>query len=163
MQQINPRKRRMSRRYAMQAIYQWILTDNALGHISQQFMVEEFARQMEVEFFNKIFKGVVEHYEKLCNTLGKVLDRTMDKIDPIERSILLLSTYEFMYCSESPYKVVINEAIELAKIYGGEDSFKYINAVLDKLMPILRPIEFRASQPRSERIKKENDDKEQAD
>lgn len=157
MQQIHPRKRRMSRRYAMQAIYQWLLTNNEIEYIAQQFMVDEYARQMDVEFFTKIFKGVSEHYEKLCELLTKSLDRTLDKIDPIERSILLLSTYEFVYCLESPYRVVINEAVELAKIYGGEDSFKYVNAVLDKLMPILRPIEWRSAQPRSDRIKKENE------
>lgn len=155
MQQINPRKRRMSRRYAMQAIYQWLLTDNELPYISEQFMVEEYFRQMDGEFFTKIFAGVAERYEKLCEHLAKVLDRSLDKIDPIERSILLLSTYEFAYCLESPYRVVINEAIELAKMYGGEDSFKYVNAVLDKLMPILRPVEWRSSQ--SKRIEKEDE------
>ncbi len=155
MQQINPRKRRMSRRYAMQAIYQWLLTGNEVPYISEQFMAEEYFRQMDGEFFTKIFTGVAERYEKLCEHLAKVLDRPLDKIDPIERSILLLSTYEFAYCLESPYRVVINEAIELAKIYGGEESFKYVNAVLDKLMPILRSVEWRSSQ--SKRIEKEDE------
>jgi N utilization substance protein B len=159
MQNINPRKRRMSRRFAMQAIYQWLLTGNDLHSISRQFTVDEYARQMDVEFFYKIFSGVLEHYPKLCETLGRVMDkeseRSLEQVDPIERSILLLGTYEFTHCYESPYRVVINEAIELAKIYGAEESFKYVNAVLDKLMPSLRPVEWRASQPRSTQEKKE--------
>ncbi len=155
MQQINPRKRRMSRRFAMQAIYQWLLTGNELSYISRQFTVDEYARQMDVEFFNKILKGVFEHYTKLSETLGRVMDketeRSLEQVDPIERSILLLGTYEFAHCYESPYRVVINEAIELAKIYGAEESFKYVNAVLDKLMPTLRPVEWRSSQSRSDK------------
>lgn len=151
MQQINPRKRRMSRRFAMQAIYQWLLTQNELDYISRQFTVDEYARQMDVEFFDKILKGVLEQHQKLCETLASVLDRPLDKIDPIERSILLLATFEFAHCYESPHRVVINEAIELAKIYGGEDSFKYVNALLDKLMPTLRPIEWRASRSKTDK------------
>lgn len=159
MQNINPRKRRMSRRFAMQAIYQWLLTGNELNYISRQFMVEEYARQMDVEFFHKIIHGVLEHYTKLCDILSRVMtkegDRPLEQVDPIERSILLLGTYEFAHCYESPYRVVINEAIELAKIYGAEESFKYVNAVLDKLMPSLRPVEWRSSQARSSQEKKE--------
>lgn len=159
MQNINPRKRRMSRRFAMQAIYQWLLTGNDLHYISRQFTVDEYARQMDVEFFYKILSGVLEHYTKLCETLSRVMDkegdRSLEQVDPIERSILLLGTYEFAHCYESPYRVVINEAIELAKIYGAEESFKYVNAVLDKLMPSLRPVEWRSSQARSTQEKKE--------
>jgi transcription antitermination protein NusB len=159
MQNINPRKRRMSRRFAMQAIYQWLLTGNEMDYISRQFTVDEYARQMDVEFFNKILNGVLEHHIKLCEILGRVMtkdsERSLEQVDPIERSILLLGTYEFAHCYESPYRVVINEAIELAKIYGAEDSFKYINAVLDKLMPSLRPVEWRSSQSRSTQEKKE--------
>ncbi len=159
MQNINPRKRRMSRRFAMQAIYQWLLTGNDLNTISRQFTVDEYARQMDVEFFNKILNGVLEHYTKLCEILSRVIDkeagRSLEQVDPIERSILLLGTYEFAHCYESPYRVVINEAIELAKIYGAEESFKYVNAVLDKLMPSLRPVEWRSSQSRATQEKKE--------
>ncbi len=160
MQNINPRKRRMSRRFAMQAIYQWLLTGNEMNYISRQFTVDEYARQMDVEFFYKILNGILEHYTKLCDILGRVMnkdsDRSLEQVDPIERSILLLGTYEFAHCYESPYRVVINEAIELAKIYGAEESFKYINAVLDKLMPTLRPVEWRSSQ--SSRISKEKEE-----
>ena len=138
-QQINPRKRRMSRRFAMQAVYQKILTDNSVEYITQQFMQDELVRQMDVEFFHKLLNGVIEHKPKLIETLATVLERPLEKHDPIEHAILLLATFEFMHCLESPHRVVINEAIELAKIYGAEESFKYINAVLDKLMPQLRP------------------------
>ncbi len=145
MQAIQPRKRRMSRRFAMQGIYQWALTQNDVNDIVKQLMTPEYSRQMDEAFFLKLLKGVIADYDHCHEVLKPVLDRELSQIDPIERATLLLAVYEFEHCLESPYRVVINEAIELAKIYGAEDSFKYVNAVLAQLMPILRPIEWQAS------------------
>ncbi|EFL79639.1 transcription antitermination protein NusB [Actinobacillus pleuropneumoniae serovar 6 str. Femo] len=92
---------------------------------------------VDLPYFRKLLRGTVLYVEAIDNDLRPFLDRAEDEVDPIERTILRLSAYELKYELDVPYKVVINEGIEVAKVFGSDDSHKYINGILDKLAPAL--------------------------
>src|SRR6185437_7502530 len=100
--------------------------------------------QADAEYFSGLLHGAIRDAEQFDHALAPLLDRAIDELSPIERGILLLSTYELKHCAEVPYRVVINEAVELAKSYGGTDGHKYVNGVLDKLAGKLRMTEINA-------------------
>ena len=104
---------------------------------------EEFAKS-DVEYFSTLLNGAIDHAQELEEVIAPSLDRKFTELSPVERGILLLAGYELMRELEVPYRVVINEAVELAKVYGGTDGHKFVNGVLDKLAARLREIEVRA-------------------
>jgi N utilization substance protein B len=104
---------------------------------------EEFSKS-DVPYFRTLLNGAINHASEIDTQMAPLLDRATNELSPIERAILLLSSYELMSELEVPYRVVINEAIELAKAYGGTDGHKYVNGVLDKLAARYREIEVRA-------------------
>jgi N utilization substance protein B len=104
---------------------------------------DEFAKA-DVPYFRTLLNGAISHVAELDSQMAPFLDRTPSELSPIERGVLLLGGYELLSELEVPYRVVINEAVELAKAYGGTDGHKYVNGVLDKLAARLRQIEVRA-------------------
>ena len=104
---------------------------------------EEFVK-CDVPYFRTLLNGAIAYADEIESHMASFLDRAAKALSPIERGILLLGGYELMREVEVPYRVVINEAVELAKAYGGTDGHKYVNGVLDKLAPRLREIEVRA-------------------
>ncbi len=124
-------RRRQARYLALQALYQWAISQDDISKIERQFLIDNEAAQIDVPFFQKLLYGVPTALDKLDETLSPHLDRKLSDIDPIELTILRLGCFELMECSDIPYRVVINEALELAKLFGAEEGFKYINAVLD--------------------------------
>ncbi len=135
-------QRRKARQLIMQALYQWLMTKDDPLDISKQFH-EDNPGKIEWEYFDSIFKDVPKQQEALDQHISPFLDRAAGSLDPIERALLYLGTYELANRIDVPYRVVINECVELAKQYGATDGHKYVNGVLDKLVPELRPIEFR--------------------
>lgn len=131
--------RRRSRQLAMQAIYQWQLTQGVLPDIIKQFVEANDMAQVDFELFKQIVTAAVNHTPELDVLFTPLLDRPIEELDPIELAILRLCTFELKDRPDVPYKVVINEGIELAKKYGGTDGHKYINGILDKLAVQLRP------------------------
>lgn len=132
--------RRFSRLLSVQALYQWLLTQQPLGEIEAFVVTEsEEGKDADMEYFKDCFLGSVSHVESLRESITKVMDRPLVELSPVEHSILLLSVYELCHHPEVPYRVVINEAIELAKSLGGNEGHRYINGVLDRLAPELRP------------------------
>ncbi|MES9871414.1 MAG: transcription antitermination factor NusB [Sedimenticola sp.] len=126
-------KRSQARHHAVQAIYQWQMTGQDIRDIHNQFLAEQDPASFEVEYFNTLLSGVPGNLADLDAQLGPCLDRSIESVDPVERAILRLGAFELVHQLEVPYKVVINEAVELAKVFGAEQGHKYVNGVLDKL------------------------------
>lgn len=136
--------RRRSREFALQGLYQWQLAGAGVNEIKQHLAtVKGFDRADEV-YFSALLSGVIEYAARLEVALQPHLDRKFVELSPIERAILLIAAFELSNLPEVPYPVVINEAVELAKSYGGTDGHKYVNGVLDKLAVLARPGEVRA-------------------
>lgn len=137
--------RRMARHYGMQALYQWHMTGNSLNSIEAEFRTDNDMSKVDVEYFHAILHGVPEHLSELDAVYEPFLvDRSLVELDAITRALLRLATFEFKFRVDVPYKVVINEAVALAKKFGAEDSHKFINGVLDKTAVVLRALEVNA-------------------
>jgi N utilization substance protein B len=134
--------RHMARQAAVQALYQWQLTGQAPDDIEHHFISDHDLRGIDVEYFHELVREVPLHLHELDDHLAPNLDRGIDEVDPVERAILRLGAYELEFRLEVPYKVVINEAVELAKTFGAEHGHKYVNAVLDKVALKLRAAEI---------------------
>ncbi|HEX6549665.1 MAG TPA: transcription antitermination factor NusB [Gammaproteobacteria bacterium] len=126
------RGRSRARRLAMQGLYQWQLGGNEAADILAQLHLSQEAKNTDLEYFDLLLRDTIAQHAALAAAFEPHLDRPADQLDPIERAILLLGMYELKSCLDVPYRVVLNEAVELAKNFGGEDSHKYINAVLDR-------------------------------
>ena len=136
--------RRLSRELALRALYQWRLTGDDLARLMVQAEEAEEYADANVEFLKKLLEGVLAEAEPLNRALSAHLDRPVEQLSPIEHGILLIGAYELTHCLDVPYKVAINEEVNLAKAYGGTDGHKYVNGVLDKTAGDLRPAEVAA-------------------
>jgi len=134
-------KRRLSRELVLQGLYQWRLTGDAQRVIEAQLRETEIFCKTDEDFFFRLLNGVLENVAQLEQTIQPFLDRPLKDLSPVEYGILLLSTYELVYFIEIPYRAIINEAIELARVYGGSDGYKFVNGVLDKLANKFRVVE----------------------
>lgn len=132
---LSPRRR--ARECAVQALYSWYVSQNDVAEVELSFVTEQDLKGVDVPYFRKLFRNIVANLETVDAIMAEFLDRTSEELTPIERAILRLSVYELKYELDVPYKVVINEAIEVAKTFGAEDSHKYINGILDKVAPAL--------------------------
>ena len=130
--------RRGSRQFALQGLYQWQLAGTDPATIARQLAETKGFEKVDVEYFGMLLDGAVAAAADLERDLAPLLDRDFARLSPVERGILLLGGYELKHRPEVPYKVVINEAVELAKSYGGTDGHKFVNGVLDKLAAQLR-------------------------
>lgn len=126
----------------MQALYQWQITADEPDAILAQFLADKRERR-EADYFRALFTGAAAAAGELDALAVDYLDRPLEQLDPIERAILWISLLELRACPDVPYRVAINEAVELAKQFGAEASHKYINAVLDRAAPALRAAEMR--------------------
>ena len=138
------RQRSRSRSLAIQALYQWQMAGQDVGAIIDHFMVEQDARKFDTDYFAELVRGVPARLTELDAALAPCVDRALESVDPVERAILRLGAYELIEHPEIPYRVVINEAVELAKTFGAEKGHRYVNGVLDKAARDLRPIEASA-------------------
>ena len=136
--------RRRSRELALQGLYQWQLTGKDTVMIATELAEHEEFTKADVPYFRTLINGAIDNAADLESAMQPFLDRPVKELSPIERGILLLSGYELMREIEVPYRVVINEGVELAKSFGGTDGHKYVNGVLDKLAARLRKPEIDA-------------------
>ena len=141
------RQRSRARHYAVQALYQWQLAGQDVGDIVAQFLTGPEAAKFDHEYFRDLLRGVTTRAAELDVHLSPHVDRPIAQIDPVERAILRLGAYELAQHPEVPYRVVINEAVELAKTFGAEEGHKYVNGVLDKVARTLRGAEVAARRP----------------
>jgi len=133
--------RRRSRELALQGIYQWRLTGDDQDQIKKQIRAEKGMGRYDAEFFSMLLCGVLTQHAALETAIARHLDRNLDELSPVEFSVLLIGAYELTYLSEIPYRVAINEAVELAKTFGGTDGHKFVNGVLDKVAEQVRAVE----------------------
>ncbi|SDG62951.1 transcription antitermination factor NusB [Propionivibrio dicarboxylicus] len=141
---VNKSPRRRAREFALQGLYQWRLSGNDEAAIESHLRDSEEFGKADREFFTGLLRGVLAQESELQAALQAYLDRPFGELSPIEASVLLAGAYELTNYPETPYRVIINEAIELTKGFGGTDGHKYVNGVLDKLAAKLRPIEVEA-------------------
>ena len=134
-------QRRKARHFGLQALYQWTLSDASLVDIDAEFRVDNDFRHTDGEYFQALLRGVMEDVESLEALFSPLLDRALDDLDPIERNLLRMGTFELKERIDVPYKVVINEAVSLAKKFGATESHRYINGILDKVASELRTVE----------------------
>ncbi len=131
--------RRRSREFALQGLYAWLVSRSDAGAIAAQFADAQGMARADQSFFTQLLDGAIRQATELDAAMQPAIDRPVSELSPVEHAILLLAVFELMNFPEVPYRVVINEAVELAKSFGGTDGHKYVNGVLDKLAKSLRP------------------------
>lgn len=138
------RRRSSARRLAMQALYQHQISDDHWTTLREQFHEDPEFGRVDPEYFDELLEQCVDREEEFFTVLAPNFDRPADQIDPVERAILLIGCYELKDRLDIPYRVVINEGVELAKRFGAEDGHRYVNAILDRTAAELRKIEMSA-------------------
>lgn len=141
-----------ARKAAVQALYQWQMTGQSLIEIERQFLEEERLKDAQKSYFTELFHGVPKNLEAIDKALSEFVDRPVNMIDPVERAILRMGVYELLHRLDMPYRVVLNEGINLAKYFGADGSHKYINGILDKVAQQKRAVEIK-SKGQAERSK----------
>jgi transcription antitermination protein NusB len=140
--------RRRSRELATQGLYQWLLSGSPAGEIDAQLRGAQGFDKADHEHLDAILHGVIRDSEALSAAIAPCLDRPLEQLSPVERAVLLVAAFELKNHVDIPYRVIINEAVELAKTFGGADGYKYVNGVLDKLSAQLRVEETQAARKR---------------
>ncbi|WP_192021382.1 transcription antitermination factor NusB [Shewanella sp. WPAGA9] len=131
---MKPSERRKARRLAVQAIYSWQLSQNNVADVEHEFLTEQNINGVDVAYFRELLSGVATKATQLDALLKPHLDRDIEDVSPLEKAIVRLAAYELTYRKDVPFKVAINEGIELAKAFGADDSHKFVNGMLDKLV-----------------------------
>jgi len=124
--------RHRARKRAIQAIYQWQVSHEEAGDILEQFHAEQDLSRVDADYFDGLVRGVTATAAELDRALEPLLDRPLDQVDPVERAILRLAAYELRHRPELPWRVVLDEAVELAHVFGAEQGHAYVNGVLDR-------------------------------
>ncbi|TYK65637.1 transcription antitermination factor NusB [Colwellia echini] len=138
---MKPSPRRKARELAVQAIYSWQVSQNPAKEIEVNFIAENSKRRFDIEYFQLLLRGVTSEITDIDAAISPFVDRPLDDIDQVEKAILRVAVLELKDCTDVPYRVVINEAIELAKAFAADDSHKFVNGVLDKTVKLIRPEE----------------------
>lgn len=136
---MKPAARHKARRLALQAIYSWQISGDAIDQIELGYVMDANPKSVDLPYFKGLFHGVAQHASELDLLLAPHCSRPFAELDHIERAVLRLASFELKYRSDVPFKVIMNEAIELAKAFGADDSHKFVNGVLDQAIPSLRP------------------------
>lgn len=136
--------RHRARELAVQGIYEWRLSGKSAAQIEKATRDEKSLGRYDTEFFGQLLRGAIAQQETLSAQIEPHLDRPMNELSPVEFAVVLLGAYELTQHPEVPYRVVINEAVELAKTFGGSDGHKFVNGVLDKLAAQVRAAEVAA-------------------
>ena len=131
---IKHNSRHLARRNAVQALYQWDITGQSVGEIEDAFINDEAFVGVQRSYFKHLIENVPRQCQLLDSQLERCISRELASIDPVERAILRLSTYELLFRPDVPRKVVLNEAIELSRVFGSEEGFRFVNGVLDALV-----------------------------
>ena len=133
-----------ARRSAVQALYQWEMTQSSMEDVINEFRKERSElKKADVEYFCELLKGSASKLDELNEEITPFLDRPLKELDPVERAVLIVGSYELMFHPELPWRVVVNESVELAKMFGAEQSHKYVNSILDKIAHKIRMTEIK--------------------
>ncbi len=137
-----PGKRAWARRCAAQALYQWQLTGEEPSRIATQFLADQDLGKADPDYFRELVFQVPAHVAQIDAVLSPFLDRPLPQVDPVECAILRIGGYELIQHPDIAYRIVINEAVELAKVFGADQGHRFVNGVLDKVARAVRPVEF---------------------
>ena len=137
---MKPAARRKARKLAVQEVYSWQLSQNTFSDIEAQYLTDTDTSKVDVDYFLDLLRGVGSYYKSLDESIAPFLDRPIKELDPVELAVLRIAAFELRERLDVPYKVAINEAIELAKSFGADDSHRFVNGVLDKAVDSLRPV-----------------------
>jgi len=135
--------RRFARERVLQALYQWDLAAAESSTVRREFVQFQDMSRVDVDYFERLFKGISHDVERVDEPLAAALDRPLADVDPIERAVLRIATFELVEVLETPARVIINEGVEITKRFGADNGHRYVNGVLDKLAKSLRPLEMR--------------------
>jgi N utilization substance protein B len=141
---MNPTARRNAREYALQAMYQWQISETPLSDLEYQFLTKEIRKKTDLEYFKELMHNIPASTDELDNEMSPFLSRPLSELDPIELAILRIGIYELSKRLDIPYRVAINEALELTKRFGSIEGFKFVNGVLDQVAKKLRVHEVAA-------------------
>jgi len=144
-----PSNRKKARHLLVQALYQWQLTGTSINSIEAEFFTDNKMDAVDTQFFRELLHGIPEKVVELDAGYALYLDRRQDELDPVSLAVLRIGTYELMFRIDVPYKVVINESVNLAKAFGPSEAHKYINSILDKVAVASRKVEISAARPKS--------------
>jgi N utilization substance protein B len=136
--------RSLARKRAIQALYMWEMTGVNLSDIDQKFVLEHDLSKVDYKYFQELLHKIPSNIDDIDSHIHAYLDRPFSEVDPVERAIMRVGVYELQQRPDIPYRVVINEAVELAKIFGAEDGYKYVNSILDNAAKKLRATEIAA-------------------
>ena len=136
--------RRRSRELALQGLYEWLISRADVGVVMAHMREQDEHGRCDSAHLDALLQGCISQVAELDGVIAPHLDRGVAQLSPVEHAVLLIGTYELRHCVEVPYRVAINEAVELAKAFGGTDGHKYVNGVLDKAAAALRPAEVAA-------------------
>jgi transcription antitermination protein NusB len=134
--------RRRAREYALQGLYQWLVAGGSEGDIAEHVASDEHFSRADAEYFRSLLARTIAEAHSLNALVSEEIDRPLRELAPVEHAILLLATHELRGQPEIPCRVIVNEAIELAKSFGGTDGYKYVNGVLDRIARRLRAAEL---------------------
>ena len=136
--------RTRARRLAMQGLYEWQVSDNKPSEIETQYLIEKETDRVDVAYFRELISRIPLHCEELDSQIAPLVSRPLNEVDLVELAVLRLGTYELLYHSEIPYRVVINESVELAKMFGADQGHRFVNGIMDRLAASLRTVEIQA-------------------
>lgn len=142
MKKFNVQARHKARNLAVQALYQWQFNHVSAQALEQQYIEDEFSKYSDMPYFKELLHGVLNNIDGIDAIISPYLDREITKLTPIELAVLRLAVYEMKFNLDIPYRVVINEALELTKTFGTIEGYKYVNGVLDKIAKQLRTAEI---------------------
>lgn len=138
-----------ARRAAVQAIYQWLIAGGHPENIVAEFVSDRELIKVDLDYFSELTRRVPQQHDALVAVISPALDREWSRVDTVERAVLLLGAFELVHCLHIPWRVAVNEAVELAKMFGAEDAHRYINGVLDKVAHETRKFEIDGNSPLS--------------
>lgn len=147
------KNRTKSRQFAVQALYSWLLTEQDISDIEVHFISEHDMEDADIPYFQEILHFTAAHKMALIDQMESYLTRSFRSVDPVEQAILLMGVFELEQCLNVPYRVVINESVECAKVFGAEDGHKFINGIMDKVALKLRKTEINAPHKKKARRK----------
>jgi N utilization substance protein B len=136
--------RHLARRAAVQALYQWDVSRQSRLEIEKNFLADDSLKKSDTDYFHELVFEIPKAAEQLDHQLSTYIDRDFSQVDPVERAVLRVAAYELLNHIEIPYRVVLNEAIELARTFGSDNSYRFVNGILDKMGADVRSVEAAA-------------------
>ena len=138
----DPKARYFARRFTLQAMYQWQLAETPIAKLEAEFLTDPYIEKADISYFRELLRGIIHKHTELDEQIKPFLDRPIESLNHIELAVLRMAVYELSQRFDIPYRVVINEALELTKQFGTIEGYKFVNGVLDKVAKALRPDEI---------------------